>query len=72
MKVTGIVVILVGIVVVYIGITGSQHRIMDIIKGIHLSGSGSSGNQQSSATTRSKVVAPTNGNTGQTGGGTLA
>ncbi len=67
MKVTGLVVILLGIIVVYIGITGSQHRIMDIIKGVHLSGSGST-------PTKAKVtVAPTSGNQNQGGKGvTLA
>lgn len=63
MKVTGLVVILLGIIVVYIGITGSQHRIMDIIKGIHLSGSGSTATK----TTAKETVAPTNGNQGSKG-----
>jgi hypothetical protein len=43
-KVMGIVVIMLGLVIAYIGITGSQHRIMDILKGVHLSGSGSQAN----------------------------
>lgn len=45
MKVFGVVVLVLGFVVMYIGITGSQHRIMDILKGIHLApnvGSGAS------------------------------
>lgn len=36
MKVFGVVVLVLGFVVMYIGITGSQHRIMDILKGVHL------------------------------------
>jgi hypothetical protein len=62
MKVTGLVVILLGIIVVYIGITGSQHRIMDIIKGVHLSGSGST-----AKTTAKVTIAPTGGNPGGKG-----
>lgn len=49
MKVLGIVVILLGIIVVYIGLTGSQHRIMDILKGIHLSGGSNTGVARGSA-----------------------
>lgn len=36
MKVFGIVIVALGLVIAFIGITGSQHRIMDILKGVHL------------------------------------
>jgi hypothetical protein len=71
MKATGIVVILLGVVIIYIGITGSQHRVMDILKGIHLSGSGSAGSQS----TGTKSSPPATANPGPpvikplTGGG---
>lgn len=45
MKVFGFVIVVLGLAIAYIGITGSQHRVMDIIKGIHLgsAGTGSAG-----------------------------
>lgn len=60
MKVFGIVIIFLGIIVAYIGITGSQHRVMDIIKGINLSGSDSGGSQS----TGTKSSNPGGTNTG--------
>jgi len=35
-KVFGVVIVVLGFIVVYIGITGSQHRILNILKGVHL------------------------------------
>lgn len=35
MKVVGFIVIMLGLILAFIGITGSQHRIMNIIKGVH-------------------------------------
>jgi hypothetical protein len=46
MKVFGIVVVVLGLAIAYIGITGSQHRIMSILKGVHLSGSEPAANPQ--------------------------
>lgn len=63
MKVFGIIVIALGLVIAYIGITGSQHRIMDIIKGVHLP-------SQNQATASPPAKATTGGLNTQTGGST--
>lgn len=45
MKVFGFFIVILGIVVAWIGITGSQHRVAAIIKGVHLTGKTGNTNQ---------------------------
>lgn len=41
MKVFGFIILALGVIIAYIGITGSQHQVMAIIKGVHLQGGSS-------------------------------
>lgn len=41
MKIFGFIILALGVIIAYIGITGSQHQVMAIIKGVHLQGGNS-------------------------------